>query len=168
MSTDTFTNVEQRPVIAADSAESIGSVHGFVLDTSGRQIEAIHVNGRGKRATILGWWSVSAFGADAVMAAPGATTSTVELDHQKAAVAGEVSMIGARVLSVDGRERGTVTDAEFDTTTGTVLRVMTDQGPVEADRFRALGSYALVVSDTGPGEQRTIGQAGPEAAPGRR
>ncbi|MEZ5410607.1 MAG: PRC-barrel domain-containing protein [Acidimicrobiales bacterium] len=165
---DTFTNVERRPVIAADSAESIGSVQGFVLDVGGRQIEAIHVDGRGKRANLLPWASVSAFGADAVMAAPGATASTVELDHQKAAVSGDVSLIGARVLSVDGRERGTVTDAEFDTATGAILRAITDEGPVEANRFRSLGSYALVVSDPGPGEQRTTEQTGREPAPERR
>lgn len=159
MSMDTFTNVERRPVIAADSAESIGSVHGFVLDPVGRRIEAIHVDGRGKRASVLAWSSVSAFGADAVMATPGATASTAEQDREKAAVAGDVSMIGARVLSVDGRERGTVTDAEFDTATGAVLRAITDEGPVEASRFRALGSYALVVSDPGPGEEHTTGES---------
>ena len=54
-------------------------------------------------------------------------------------------MLGTRVLTVDGRELGTVTDVEFDTDSGAVVRVQTDQGPIEPDRLRSLGSYALVV-----------------------
>lgn len=49
--TETFTQVQGRRVVASDTAESIGSVKGFVLDVRGRRIEAIHVGGHGKRAT---------------------------------------------------------------------------------------------------------------------
>lgn len=88
------------------------------------------------------------------MATTGAHPSTIDNDHQKAAVKGVVTMLGTRVLAVDGREVGTVTDVEFDTDSGVVVRVVTDQGPIEPDRLRSLGSYALVVDNaitaTGP------------------
>ncbi len=155
MTTDTFRNVAGRKVVASDTAESIGSVKGFVLDTTGRTIEAIHVDGHGKRALILNRSAVAAFGADAVMATASAEPSTIDNDHQKAAVKGVVSMLGTRVLSVDGRELGTVADVEFDTGSGAVVRVIiTDQGSVEADRLRSLGSYALVVDEATPSTER--------------
>lgn len=47
-----------------------------------------------------------------------------------------------------------ITDVEFDTDSGVVVRVVTDQGPIEPDWLRSLGSFALVVDDasatTGP------------------
>lgn len=147
MTTDTFSHVAGRGVVASDSAESIGSVKGFVLDAGGRQIDAIHVDGHGKRATILEWSAIKAFGADAVMATSGTDPSTIDDDHQKAAVKGVVTMLGTRVLTVEGREIGTVTDVEFATDSGAVVRVVTDHGPIEPDRLRSLGSYTLVVDN---------------------
>lgn len=154
MTTDTFRNVEGRTVIASGTAESIGSVKGFVLDTAGRTIESIHVDGHGKRAVVLAWPAVQAFGADAVMAATDAEPATIDNDHQKAAVTGAVSMLGSRVLTVDGREIGTVDDVEFDTDSGAVERVTTDHGPIDAHRLRSLGSYALVVDEAEPSTDR--------------
>jgi len=54
-------------------------------------------------------------------------------------------MVGSRVLTVEGRSAGKVVDAEFDTETGAIVRVITDNGAVDAGRVRSLGSYALVV-----------------------
>jgi uncharacterized protein YrrD len=147
MTTETFKRVEGRRVVASDTAESIGTVKGFVLDPSGRSVEAIHVDGHGKRARILDWSGVAAVGADAVMAAPSADVSTIEDDHQQAAVKGAVTMIGTRVLTTAGREVGTVVDVEFDVGSGHVVHVDTDHGSVAAERLRSLGSYALVVDD---------------------
>ncbi len=63
-------------------------------------------------------------------------------------------MPGARILTVDGREVGSVTDVEFDTDPEVMVHVVTDPGPIEIDRLRSLGSYGLVVDDaaasTGP------------------
>ncbi len=147
MTTDSFANVEGRAVVASDSAESIGSVKGFVLDARGQRIESIHIDGHGKKAIVLDWSAIKAFGADAVMATTADDPSVVDNDHQKAAVKGAVTMLGTRVLTVNGQELGVVTDVEFDTGSGVVVRVMTQQGSIEPDRFRSLGSYALVVDD---------------------
>lgn len=145
MSIELFTRVSGRNVVAADTAETIGSVKGFVLDRSGRNIEAIHIDGHGKRAMVLPWASVSSFGTDAVMASSGDAPATIDNNHQKSAVSGDVTMIGTRVLTTGGVDIGVVEDVEFETESGTVTRVVTGQGPLEADRLRSLGSYALVV-----------------------
>ncbi len=145
MTTCSFRQAFGRGVISSDNAESLGSVKGFVLDGRGGQIEAIHVDGRGKRSTVLDWSSVRAFGADAVMATPGAAPSPVDGDHAIAAVRGTVSMLGARVLTIQGQEIGNVDDVEFDTESGAVVLVHTDHGPLGGAQLRSLGSYALVV-----------------------
>ena len=62
-------------------------------------------------------------------------------------------MLGTRVLTVDGREVGKVADVEFDTDTGAVVRVVTDEGPIAPGQLRALGSYALVVDFAAPAER---------------
>ena len=145
MTTETFNQVAGRRIIAADTAESIGTVRGFVLSQDGRRIEAIHIDGRGKRATVLAWEAVTAFGTDAVMTPHEADPSTIDNDHQKAAVKGEIVLIGSRVLTTDGVGIGQVDDVEFDTASGAVVRVLTNHGTIDSVRLRSLGSYALVV-----------------------
>jgi len=145
MSIETFEQVDGRRVIASDSADTIGHVKGFVLDSAGRQIEAIHVDGRGKHALVIDWATVTAFGPDAVMVPSESDRATVADNHQQSAVVGDVAMVGSRVLGVDGRGAGKVVDAEFDTETGAIVRVITDEGPIDARRVSSLGSYALVV-----------------------
>jgi len=145
MSIETFKQVDGRTVIASDSADTIGHVKGFVLDAAGRQIEAIHVDGRGKNASVVDWATLTAFGQDAVMVPSESDRATVHDGHQTEAVKGKVGMVGSRVLTVEGRSAGKVVDAEFDTETGAIVRVITDNGAVDAGRVRSLGSYALVV-----------------------
>ncbi len=145
MTVELFSHVNGRSVVATDTAETIGSVKGFVLDRTGRNIEAIHIDGHGKRAVVLPRSFVTSFGADAVMASSSGDPTVIENDHQKSAVEGDVSMIGSRVLTTGGLDIGTIDDVEFETDSGAVIRVVTRQGPIEADRFRSLGSYALVV-----------------------
>jgi uncharacterized protein YrrD len=145
MSITLFSHVTGRPVVAADTAETIGSVKGFVLDRSGRTIDAIHIDGRGKRAIVLPWSAVNSFGSDAVMASSGDDPEAISNDHEKSAVTGAVTLIGARVLTTAGLDIGTIDDVEFETDSGSVVRVVTAQGPIEPSRFRSLGSFALVV-----------------------
>jgi uncharacterized protein YrrD len=154
MTTDTFTNARKRRVVASDTAESVGSVKGFILDPGGRRIEAIHIDGHGRHAAILDWSAVAAFGADVVMAHAGDNPSSVGSDHEKAAVKGAVTMLGTRVLTTGGAEVGTVADVEFDTDSGDVVRIFTDEGSIDAARLRSLGSYALVIDDPAPSKGR--------------
>ncbi len=155
MSVELFSHVDGRSVVATDSAETIGSVKGFVLDQKGRNIEAIHIDGHGKRAIVLPWSAVSSFGADAVMASSSDDPATITNDHEKSAVKGDVTLISTRVLTTGGLDIGIVDDVEFETDSGAVIRVVTAHGPLEPSRFRSLGSYALVVDPVSESETPT-------------
>lgn len=64
----TFSDAEGRPVVAADTAEDIGEVKGFIVDPTATRIDAIHVSGRKGRADLIAWTSIRSFGPDAVVA----------------------------------------------------------------------------------------------------
>jgi len=142
---DTFNSSDGRPVIAADTAETIGEVRGFVVDTTASRIESVHVSGRGKNAEVVPWSSIRSFGADAVIADVAASAEQVSTDHETQAVKGRVVVRKTRVLNSNGFEQGTVEDVSFDAVTGELTGVTTTEGPIEGKALRALGSYALIV-----------------------
>ena len=142
---ETFTGAVGRRVVAADSAETLGEVKGFVVDPTASRVDGVHVAGRGKRAEVLSWPSISSFGADAVMADNAAAVEQVSKERETQAVKGRVAAIGSRVLLTTGAEVGTVVDVEFDTDTGALTLVRTEDDQVPAERLKSLGSYALVV-----------------------
>ncbi len=140
-----FNEAEGRPVIAADSAEDIGEVKGFIVDTTATRVEAVHVSGRGRKAEIVPWSSIRSFGADAVIVEVGESAARVSSDHEKQAAKGNIVLRKARVLTTGGFEIGEVDDAMFDESTGDLTAVVTDRGRIEGGRLHSLGSYALVV-----------------------
>jgi len=149
VTTETFSGSAGRRVVAADSAETMGAVKGFVVLASATRIDAIHIDGHGKRATVLPWAAVSAFGADAVIAASESAAVAVTQDHEKDAVKGHLTMTGSRVLTTGGFVAGSVRDVSFDAATGEIVAVSTDQGEVIlADRLRSIGQYALIIEPT--------------------
>ncbi len=143
---ETFSGSHGRLVVAIDTAEEIGNVKGFVVDPTAKRIDAVHVSGRGKNAEIIAWASIRSFGNDAVIAKTADAAVQVSGDHDTQAVKGNIEMQGSRVLTTTGLAHGTVEDVTFDAESGELLGASTtDGGYVEASRFRALGSYALIV-----------------------
>ena len=147
---ESFKKVAGRRVVATDTAENIGSVKGMSVDPTAHRIEAIHVQGRGSRADLLGWDAIESFGADAVMASTAAAVHRVGNDHERQAVTHRITPLGRRVLTTGGVEVGTVDDVEFDGDTGNVMSIVTTQGSISVERVRSLGSYALVVDEPSP------------------
>ena len=143
--TETFNGADGRKVVAADTAETIGDVKGFVVDTAATRIESIHVAGRGRRAEVIAWSSIASFGADAVMVEAAAATDKVSSEHETQAVKGKIDARDARVLGSDGFEYGTVADVMFDPDTGRLTGALTSDGRIGSSRLRALGSYALII-----------------------
>ena len=143
---ETFNSSEGRPVVAADTAENIGEIKGFVVDTTATRIESVHIGGRGRKAKVIPWSSIHSFGADAVMADTAGAVAEVESEHDKQAVKGKIEARRTRVLDTNGFEQGTVEDVMFDATSGDLTGVLTTAGHVDGSRLRSLGSYALVVT----------------------
>ncbi|GAA0646068.1 hypothetical protein GCM10009535_24590 [Streptomyces thermocarboxydovorans] len=54
-------------------------------------------------------------------------------------------LLGCRVLTETGEERGTVLDAALDPVTGRIETIRTSLAELRADRMLGLGEYALVV-----------------------
>lgn len=141
----TFNGSDGRPVIAVDTAETIGEIKGFVVDPTATRIDSVHISGRGKKAELISWSSIQAFGADAVMANMATAAEQVVSEHETQAVKGKIVARDTRVLDSAGFEQGTVEDVMFDTESGELTGALTTQGHIDAARFRSLGSYALVI-----------------------
>ena len=141
----TFDDAEGLPVIAADSAETIGEIKGFIVDSTATRIESIHVSGRGKRAEVVEWSSIRSFGEDAVIAVMAEASHRVSSDHETQAVKGKIVARDTRVLDTNGFEQGTVNNVMFDPSSGELTGVLTTEGRVGGESLKALGSYALVI-----------------------
>ncbi len=142
---ETFNSSDGRPVVAVDTAETIGEVKGFVVDPTATRIESVHISGRGRKAEIVPWASIQSFGADGVMADLASAGEQVSSDHETQAVKGNIVARKTRVLTTEGFELGTVEDVMFDTATGQLTGAVTTEGRIDGSRFRSLGSYALIV-----------------------
>ena len=132
-------------IVAADSATSVGRVDDLLLDASATRVAAVGVEGHGHRSHVVRWASITAFGGDAVMARSAADVDLANSEQSRASGLGDYSVIGKRVLTVDGSDAGSVTDVEFDPVSGVVGAVVTDHERVDGRRVRSIGSYALIV-----------------------
>lgn len=142
---ETFNHADGRRVVAADTAEELGTVKGFVVDQGARRVEALHVSGKGDGAEVVAWDDVQAFGTDAVMVEAASALHQVSGQHATEMVRGHIAMHGSRILNTDGFEEGIVEEVYFETETGALTRVKTGSGEVVGERLRAVGSYALIV-----------------------
>lgn len=142
---DTFNAADGRSIVAADNAETIGEVKGFVVDPTATMIESVHVSGRGRRAEVIPWSKIRSFGPDAVLAQHAEDPEHVAKGRDTDAVKGKIIARGSRILDTNGFERGTVEDVMFDSATGRLTGVLSTQGQLSAASLRSLGSYALIV-----------------------
>ncbi len=129
-------------VVARDTAEQVGAIAGVIVDVAVGRILGWQV-GRGRRARVVDHQHVTGIG-DAVV-----IDAEASLREPTAAEAGVVrgkgALLGSLVLADDGTALGTVDDVEVDTDGGALGVVTTSAGTVAPDRFRSLGTYALVV-----------------------
>jgi sporulation protein YlmC with PRC-barrel domain len=93
---------------------------------------------RGRKEIAIDWSALHVIGPDAVL-----VRSDTALDTTPPPAPAEV--LGIRVLTEDGDERGTVRDIAFHPVTGRVEKMCTALGDIPGDRLIGLGDYALVV-----------------------
>ena len=140
-----FRAAEGRKVIAKTTAEEIGKVKSFVVDTTASRVTALQIGGRGGSAELVDWANVNAFGDDAVIV-EGADVARAPDDREKEAVKGDIRARGTKVLTTAGYDVGKVHDVMFDGASGEIVGMMVGKKTlVPADRMRSLGSYALVI-----------------------
>ncbi len=135
-----------QPVIAVDTAEEVGKVKHFVVSRDVSHIERLHIDGRKKHAVFVEWESLESFGVDRVMITTASAPAESDVDRDIETARGAIELLGARVLDTAGSEHGSVADATFDSDSGLVSSITTDEGiEIVATNIHSLGSYALIV-----------------------
>jgi uncharacterized protein YrrD len=130
--------------VSKASAETLGSVTGVIIDAASRTITALQV-GKGRKAKVVSWDSVSGVGSAAVVVDDDDALHDPN-EREQRYVGGDVDVIGGLVLSDLGNAHGNVVDVEYDENTGTITAIRTESGAIESERLRAVGSYAWVVA----------------------
>lgn len=140
-----FSEAQGRKVVSTTTAETLGQIDGFVVDPADGHVVALEVRSR-QDGDLVRWPAIRSFGADAVTVdSPDALTTA---DEPVTALRGkDHDLIGKRVLTTDGDERGAVVDVDFDPGTGAVVRLLLgdESNDVPGNLLLGVGSYAVVV-----------------------
>lgn len=138
-----------RRVMARDTAESVGQLHGAVVDATARRVMAVQV-GKGHKARLVDWSAVTGMGPDAVVVDAEASLRAAQGEREEGVLKGDLPLLGHRVLTDRGDVLGALDDVELDETTGEVLTLLTGGETIPASRLRSLGGYAVVVVAESP------------------
>lgn len=139
-----FSAAKGHQIVDTSSADTVGTVSGFLVEPSTHSIVALRVK-KTKTGEVIRWRDITAFGSEAVTI-PSASVVT-DTDAELEALADKArKLVKKRVLTSAGDELGTVKDVDFDPATGALTVFLLDGGPdVAADRLIGVGSYAVVV-----------------------
>lgn len=134
-----------RSVVARDSAETVGSIQGAMVDAESGRIVALQVD-KGHKARLADWTSLTGFGPDAVVVDTEASLRAPNGEREERVIKGDIALLGGLVLTTRGDGLGLLRDVEFDEETGELVTLVGDDTPVLAARLRSVGSYAIVVA----------------------
>lgn len=141
-----LTTTVNEKVVSKASAETLGSVDGVVIDAANRKITGLRL-GKGRKAKIVSWETVSGVGTAAVIVENDNALRDPADGVEQRFASGDIALIGGLVLSDRGNSRGTVADVEYDADTGALTSIHTSQSAtIDAARLRAIGAYAWVVT----------------------
>ncbi|TMK48581.1 MAG: hypothetical protein E6G66_10020 [Actinobacteria bacterium] len=142
-----FKEADGRKVVSAESAESIGRIDAYVIDTGARSVSAFRLEKVKGDATFVSWEDVQ-FGPDAVVVPSSDRLRTARDETEARLASKDLQPIGKLVLDEAGTALGKVGDVEFDPGTGAIIEFdLGDQGTITADRLLGLGAYAVVVAE---------------------
>ncbi|HMC80756.1 MAG TPA: PRC-barrel domain-containing protein [Acidimicrobiia bacterium] len=142
-----FREADGRKVVSAESAESIGRIEAYVIDTGTRSVSAFRLAKVKGDATFVSWEDVQ-FGPDAVVVPSSDRLRTARDETEARLASKDLQPIGKLVLDEAGTALGKVGDVEFDPGTGAIIEFdLGDQGTITADRLLGLGAYAVVVAE---------------------
>ena len=134
-----------RRVVARDTAETVGDVQGAVVDVPTLRLAALQV-GKGRKARVVDWSSLSGVGPDAVVVQSESALRHPAGAREEGFVKGGLPLLGARVLTDRGDMVGSLDDLEFDESSGALLTLVAGEHRFSATGLHAVGSYAVVVA----------------------
>lgn len=143
--TDRFSAAVGRKVVSRQSAEELGTISHLVVDAATRHVTALVV-GKRRRARLIDWSRLSGIGHDAVMVDADDALHEPGGEHEKAAAAGKLELLGKRALQETGNELGRIDDVVFDPSSGEVLQIVVGGSEHPATQMLGAGSYAVVLS----------------------
>jgi uncharacterized protein YrrD len=133
-------------IVGRDTAETLGSVDGVVIDAAQKTIAALR-SGKGRKTKVIPWSAVTGIGDAAVVIEATDAMREPNDGAEEQQARGDVAVLGGRLLSDLGNEHGTVVDIEYDTGTGAIASIRTSQSSeIAAERIRSIGSYAWVIA----------------------
>lgn len=141
----TFREAARLPVVVTSSAETAGTVQGFVVELPQRQIRSIYLGGKKGSAKFVSWEDISSFGADAVMIAGPEKIREGADELEERTADGSLDILDKRILTEIGDEYGKVDDVEFDAATGRIECFTAADNRIAGDRVVGIGSYAVVI-----------------------
>jgi uncharacterized protein YrrD len=112
-----------KPVVAYDSGEEFKTIIDLIFDQESNQLLGFLVDEGGwfSNALVLPLTNVQAIGADAVIVAARDTIdSASEFPAMQRILERDNILKGTRIMTIDGRDLGTMTDLYFDDTTGAI------------------------------------------------
>jgi sporulation protein YlmC with PRC-barrel domain len=133
-----------RRVMGIDQAHTIGLLSGLIVDAQAAKVFALRVAETEGAGTVVLWRDLTAFGSDAITVPSGEVIGepkgrAITLSRR------ESDLLGKDVLTTAGVGLGPVKDIDFDQDTGSVLGLLTAEGPIVGGRLVGCGSYAVVV-----------------------
>lgn len=140
-----FREVIGQKVLEREQAARIGTVASLIVDCSERRVVALRVRGVKGHQDLVHWNDVTGAGPDAVVISGLGALRAAAGERERRARSGGLDFLGKRVLTDRGIAAGTVQDVEFDPGSGALQVLITSNGPLEADRLRAMGTYAVIV-----------------------
>jgi uncharacterized protein YrrD len=140
-----LSEVDGERVMSRDSAEQLGTLRHVVIDASARRIVALHVAGRKKKSQLVDWSAITGFGPDAIVVESEDALRPPAEGRELEAASGHLNLDGRLTLSEGGDSLGTLTDIEFDETSGAVERIVTETGSFHGSQLGAIGPYCLIL-----------------------
>ncbi|MGU3435774.1 PRC-barrel domain-containing protein [Actinomycetes bacterium M1A6_2h] len=140
-----FSEAKGRKIVSTTTADTVGKIHGFVVDAESRSVLAVTVK-KADSGDTLAWPNIAGFGADAVTVTGADQISAADAEVQ-ARSGKDKAVLGKRVLSTGGAELGSVKDVEFDPSTGSITSLVLESSSVPGAGLIGIGSYAVVVDE---------------------
>lgn len=132
-----FSRVRGLPVLLPGGAGRVGVVRALTVAGAPWRVTYVRMaRGRLRRDAVVAWAALGTAGPGMLVARSAGGPDEVPLHHE---------LVGSRVLTECGEERGTVLDAAFDPVTARVEVVLTTLGELSPDRLLGLGDHALVI-----------------------
>ncbi|WP_164555774.1 PRC-barrel domain containing protein [Streptomyces sp. WAC 01438] len=133
-----FSRVRGLPVLTpGEDADRVGEVRTLLVDGAPWRVTQVRIGrGRLRRGAVVAWNALRAAGPDMLIVRPAGGPE--EMPPQR-------ELLGSRVLTECGEERGTVLDAAFDPVTARIEAVLTTRGELPPDPLLGLGDHALVI-----------------------